>query len=98
MERLAQGDTVLIHAAAGGVGLLAVQLAKLFGAGKVIATASNEEKILVAQGMGADHLINYTEEGWEKRIIDITDGRGVDDALEMDGGEVFHKTVDCLAK
>lgn len=97
MGRLAQGDTVLIHAAAGGVGLLAVQLAKLFGAGKVIATASNEEKLLLAQGMGADHLINYTEEGWEKKILDITDGQGVDVALEMVGGEVFHKTLDCLA-
>ncbi|WP_164670502.1 quinone oxidoreductase family protein [Virgibacillus doumboii] len=97
MGRLDKGETVLVHAAAGGVGLLAVQLAKLFGAGKVIATASTSEKLTFAKEMGADHTVNYTEDGWEAQIRELTDGKGVDVALEMVGGDVFHKTVKCLA-
>jgi NADPH:quinone reductase len=97
MGRLEKGETVLIHAAAGGVGTLAVQLAKLFGAGKVIATASTDEKLTLAKELGADVLINYTKEGWEKEILTATNGAGVDVALEMAGGDVFRKTLDCLA-
>ncbi|WP_099159107.1 quinone oxidoreductase family protein [Virgibacillus ndiopensis] len=97
MGRLDKGETVLIHAAAGGVGSLAVQLAKLFDAGKVIATASTPEKLGFATKMGADHGVNYTEDGWEKQIRELTGGKGVDVALEMVGGEIFHKTVTCLA-
>ncbi|MFZ3577110.1 quinone oxidoreductase family protein [Virgibacillus sp. DJP39] len=97
MGRLEKGETVLIHAAAGGVGSLAVQLAKLFGAGKVIATASTPEKLDFAKKMGADYLVNYSEEGWEDRVLEYTDGKGVDVALEMVGGEIFNKTVNCLA-
>lgn len=97
MGRLEEGETVLVHAAAGGVGSLAVQLAKLFGAGKVIATASTTEKLTFAEEMGADHLVNYTEEGWEKKVRELTDGKGVDVALEMVGGDIFQKTVKCLA-
>ncbi|PFA62190.1 alcohol dehydrogenase [Bacillus sp. AFS015802] len=97
LGRLERGETVLIHAAAGGVGLLAVQLAKRFGAGKVIATASTEEKLRLAEDMGADVLVNYTEEEWEKKVLDATRGKGVDLALEMAGGDVFYKTLKCLA-
>lgn len=59
MGQLQEGETVLVHAASGGVGLLAVQLAKIFGAGKVLATASTPEKLQLAEKMGADKLINY---------------------------------------
>lgn len=97
MGRLEQGESVLVHAAAGGVGTLAVQLAKLFGAGQVIATASSEDKLALAKEMGADVLINYTEDGWEERVLDATGRKGVDVALEMAGGEIFHKTLKCLA-
>ncbi|GAB4072816.1 NADPH:quinone oxidoreductase family protein [Barrientosiimonas marina] len=97
MGRLAEGETVLVHAAAGGVGSLAVQLAKRFGAGKVIATASTPEKLLFAEKMGADHLVNYSQDNWEKHVREVTDGKGVDVALEMAGGDVFHKTLKCLA-
>jgi NADPH:quinone reductase len=97
MGRLEKGETVLVHAAAGGVGSIAVQLAKLFGAGKVIATASTDEKLKHAKEVGADHLINYTEQGWEKRVLELTDGEGVDVALEMAGGDIFQKTLKCLA-
>lgn len=97
MGRLEEGETVLVHAASGGVGLLAVQLAKLFGAGKVIATASTPEKLSLAKDMGADHIVNYSKDGWEKEVLDLTEGKGVDVALEMVGGKVFYNTLKCLA-
>ncbi|MHA6261295.1 quinone oxidoreductase family protein [Sporosarcina sp. CAU 1771] len=97
MGQLKEGETVLVHAAAGGVGALSVQLAKLFGAGKVIATASTDEKLAHAKRLGADHTVNYTEDGWEKKILEVTDGKGVDVVLEMVGGDIFHKSLECLA-
>lgn len=97
MGRLQPGEAVLIHAAAGGVGTIAVQLAKIFGAGKVIATASTKEKLTLAKEMGADVLIDYTQEGWELKVREATEGKGVDVALEMAGGDVFNKTLKCLA-
>jgi NADPH2:quinone reductase len=97
MGRLEKGESVLVHAAAGGVGTLAVQLAKLFGAGKVIATASTDEKLQLAKEMGADVLVNYTNEDWEKEVLEATGGKGVNVALEMAGGEIFNKTLKCLA-
>ena len=97
MGRLEPGETVLIHAAAGGVGTIAVQLAKLFGAGKIIATASTDEKLFHAEKMGATHLVNYSEEGWVQRVKEITKGKGVDVALEMVGGSVFNETLKTLA-
>jgi len=97
MGRLEKGETVLVHAAAGGVGTIAVQLAKLFGAGKVIATASSSEKLELAKQLGADELVNYTEDNWEQKVLDMTGGKGVDVALEMAGGEIFNKTLSCLA-
>lgn len=97
MGRLEKGESVLVHAAAGGVGTIAVQLAKLFGAGNVIATASSDEKLALAREMGADVLINYSEPNWEEQVLEATGGRGVNVALEMVGGDVFNKTVKCLA-
>jgi NADPH2:quinone reductase len=97
MGRLEKGESVLVHAAAGGVGTLAVQLAKLLGAGKVIATASTDEKLQLAKEMGADVLVNYTNEDWEKEVLEATGGKGVNVALEMAGGEIFNKTLKCLA-
>ncbi|MDP4171502.1 MAG: zinc-binding dehydrogenase, partial [Bacillota bacterium] len=96
MGRLESGESVLVHAAAGGVGTLAVQLAKLLGAGKVIATASSEDKLALARDMGADVTVNYTEQGWEQKVLEATEGKGVNVALEMAGGDVFNKTVKCL--
>jgi len=97
MGRLEEGETVLIHAAAGGVGTIAIQLAKLMGAGKVIATASSEEKLALAKELGADVGINYSKEGWHEEVLAHTGGKGVDVALEMVGGDVFYKTLDILA-
>lgn len=95
--QLVPGETVLVHAAAGGVGTLAVQLAKLMGAGKVIATASNAEKLELARSLGADVTINYTEENWHKQVFAHTDGKGVDVLLEMVGGDIFKNSLKCMA-
>lgn len=93
---LKEGESVLVHAAAGGVGTLAVQMAKLLGAGKVIATASSDEKLDLAKSLGADVLINYTEEGWPEKVREATDGKGADIILEMVGGDFLEKNLKCL--
>lgn len=95
--QLKPGESVLVHAAAGGVGIFSVQLAKLLGAGKVIATASTPAKLELARSLGADHLVNYTEADWPKQVRDLTDGKGADVILEMVGGEVFNQNLKCLA-
>lgn len=94
--QLQEGESVLVHAAAGGVGLLAVQMAKLLGAGKVIATASSSEKLGLAESHGADILINYTEEDWPERVREATGGKGADVILEMVGGDFPQKNLKCL--
>ncbi len=95
--RLARGESVLVHAAAGGVGTLAVQMAKLLGAGKVIATASTREKLELARDLGADVLVNYTDDDWPERVREATDGVGADVILEMVGGDFPEKNLSCLA-
>ena len=93
---LTEGESVLIHAAAGGVGTLAVQMAKLLGAGTVIATASSEEKLDLARSLGADVLIDYTEEDWPERVREATEGKGADVILEMVGADFPEKNLKCL--
>ena len=85
--RLREGETVLVHSAAGGVGSLAVQLAHHLGASRVIATASTASKLALASRLGATDTVNYTEPGWADRVLDLTDGRGVDVVVEAVGGE-----------
>ncbi|MGB8002222.1 MAG: NADPH:quinone oxidoreductase family protein [Anaerobacillus sp.] len=97
MGRFENGETVLIHAAAGGVGTIAVQLARLWGAKTIFGTASSEEKRQLASEMGADITIDYTKDGWEQEVLDATDGKGVDVILEMAGGDIFRKSLKCLA-
>jgi NADPH2:quinone reductase len=93
--RLSAGETVLIHAAAGGVGTAAVQTARALGA-RVIATASTEEKLRRVALLGADVLINYTTHDFEEEVQKHTGGKGVDLVLESVGGEVFKKSLQCL--
>ncbi len=95
--RLKEGESVLVHAAAGGVGYLAVQMAKLMGASPVIATASTQEKLNLASELGADVLVNYTEEDWPDRVREATGGAGADVILEMVGGDFIQKNLECLA-
>jgi len=90
------GESVLVHAAAGGVGTLSVQVAKLLGAGTVIATASSEEKLDLARSLGADVLIDYTEEDWPEQVREATEGKGADIILEMVGSDFPQKNLECL--
>ncbi len=85
------GKTILIHAAGGGVGSLLVQLAKLAGA-KVIATGSSEQKLRVAQKLGANIVINYREAGWPEELLRENGGEKVDYVLEMVGGDVYRQS------
>jgi NADPH:quinone reductase len=88
---LKNGETVLIHAAAGGVGHLAVQLAKNLGA-TVIATVSGEEKINYIKSLGADHCIDYRTEDFVEATLKLTNGKGVDVVFDTVGGETFCKS------
>ena len=91
------GESVLVHAAAGGVGTLAVQLAKLMGAATVIGTASNSSKLELATRLGADVAINYTEADWAEQVKKATSGKGPDIILEMVGGKIAEQSLQCLA-
>jgi len=95
--RLAEGESVVVHAAAGGVGSLAVQLGHPLGAGRVIATASSEQKRALALQLGADVAIDPAEEGLTERLIEANEGRPVDVVFEMAGGEVFKASYKALA-
>lgn len=94
--KLQPGEKVLIHAAAGGVGTAAVQIAKLLGA-TVFATVGSEEKAHLVRSLGADVVINYEQEDFEAAVMERTDGQGVNLVMECVGGEVFTKSVRCLA-
>lgn len=94
--RLAAGDTVLVHAAAGGIGHLAVRLAKLLGAGTVIATASTAAKLDFAREQGADVAIDYSEPSWPARVREAAPD-GVDLVLESVGGDILRQSVALLA-
>jgi NADPH:quinone reductase len=91
------GQTILIHAAAGGVGTLLVQLAKQKGL-KVIGTASSEAKLQTVAALGADYAINYSEDDWADEVLKATDGKGVDWLIEMVGGDIVAKNLKVLAK
>ena len=92
---LKKNDIILLHAAAGGVGLLLTQIAKMKGA-KVIGTVGNEEKAKLAKENGADEVIIYTKEGFEKRVRKITNGSCVDVVYDSVGKTTFEKSLNCL--
>lgn len=96
--RLKPGDSVFVQGAGGGVGLLAVQLAKLYGAGLVIAGASSEEKRAKALDMGADHAVNYTDADWPEKVRELTGGKGVDLMMEITGGPMFMQAIGAMAE
>ena len=95
--RVADGESVVVHAAAGGVGSLAVQLGHPFGAGRVIATASRAEKRSLALRLGAEVAIDPQAEGLTERLIEANNGRPVDVVFEMSGGNVFEASYRALA-
>lgn len=91
-----KNDFVLIHGATGGVGLAAIEISKAVGA-KVIATASTDEKLEVAKEYGADYCINYTNCEFKEKVKEITNKKGADIIYDPVGGEVFEKSLRCIA-
>ena len=93
---LEQGQTVLVHAGAGGVGMAAIQLAKQAGA-TVMSTASSDQKLERLKSLGLDHGINYASDSFVDRVRELTDGRGVDVVLDSVGGQNLVDSIDALA-
>ncbi len=94
--RLAQGETILVHGGASGIGTMAIQLAKHAGA-TVAVTAGSAEKLSACRELGADILINYREEDFVQKIREATDGRGADVILDIIGAAYLARNVDALA-
>ena len=92
---LAPGDTALVHAGAGGVGQLIIQVAKQRGA-RVFATAGSDAKAELARAAGAEHVIVYTRQDFEAEIKRLTGGRGVDVVYDSVGKDTFDKSLNCL--
>jgi NADPH2:quinone reductase len=96
LGQLRAGDTILFHAAAGGVGLIACQWAKALGY-EVIGTAGSDEKCALAKAHGAAHMINYNKEDFLARVKEITGGKGVKVVYDSVGKDTWDKSLDCLA-
>jgi NADPH2:quinone reductase len=94
--RVQPGESVLIHAAAGGVGLATVQLGRALGA-RVIATASGPDKLALCLEHGAEAALDTNDESWQARVLELTGGRGADVICESIGGEVFERSLKCIA-
>ena len=94
-SRAKPGDTILFHAAAGGVGLIACQWAKAMGV-TLIGTAGTDEKCQLAKDHGAAHVINYNTQDWVKKVKELTDGKGVDAVLDSVGKATWDGSLDCL--
>lgn len=93
---LKEGETLLVHAAAGGVGLAAVQLGVALGA-KVIGTAGTADKLALVKQNGAHEVINYREEDWVERVKELTAARGADVIFDPVGGDIFDLSTKCIA-
>jgi NADPH2:quinone reductase len=94
---LQKGETVLVHSAAGGVGLAAVQIARALGAGKIIGTAGSDEKLDIIRQNGADVAINYQTEDFVEVVKRETGGRGADIIYDPVGGEIGQRSTKCIA-
>ena len=90
------GETLLVHGAAGAIGLAAIEIGKILGA-TVIAAASTAEKRAAAQDHGADHVIDYSDGLFRDAVMDITGGRGANAILDPVGGDVFDQSLRCIA-
>ena len=90
------GQTVLIHGAAGGIGVAAIEISKIKGA-TVIATVGSEEKRAIATAHGADHVINYRESSFREQVLNLTDGIGANIIYDPVGGDVFAESLRCIA-
>lgn len=95
--QLRRGETVVVHAAAGGVGTLAVQLAKAWGAGRVIGVASSADKRALAERLGADATVDSADDDLKAALVEANHGEPVDVVLEMVGGDTFAASLSALA-
>jgi NADPH2:quinone reductase len=95
--QLREGETVVVHSAAGGTGSLAVQLAKPMGAGRVIASASSDDKRALVAQLGADAVIDSAPGDMTQRLLEANDGNPVDVVFDMAGGGVFEQSAEALA-
>ncbi len=93
---LKAGETLVVHAGAGGVGSAAIQLGKAAGA-TVVATAGSDEKVAVCRTLGADHAINYKSQDFVEEVKRITGGRGADVVFDPVGGDVYDRSTKCIA-
>lgn len=96
LHRLAPGDRILVHAAAGGLGQLLVRWAKHLGA-LVIGTVGTPEKAALVRALGADHAIDYTRQDFVQEVLDATGGEGVHVVYDAVGSTTFHRSLACLA-
>src|SRR5690606_30434933 len=96
--QLRAGESILIHGGASGIGVAAIQLAKLLGAGRIFATAGTDEKCRFCESLGAEKAINYKTEDFAARIAELTGGKGVDVILDMVGGKYFAPNIKSLAE
>lgn len=94
---LKKGETVLVHSAAGGVGLAAVQIARALGAGKIIGTVGSDDKLAVVRENGADVVVNYQTEDFVDVVKRETNGRGADVIYDPVGGEIGERNTKCIA-
>lgn len=92
------GETILIHAAGSGVSTAAIQIARLVGATRVLATTSSEKKAERARAMGVDDVIDYTDEDWSRQVRKLTAGRGVDVVVDHVGQATFHGSLRSLVR
>lgn len=95
LHRLKSGDTILFHAAAGGVGLIACQWARALGV-TMIGTVGSAEKAELARAHGCHHVINYKTEDWVRRTLELTDGKGLAVVYDSVGKDTFFGSLDCL--
>ncbi len=94
--QLQPGETLLVHAAAGGVGIAAVQIGKALGA-RILATAGGDDKLEIARAAGADVLVDYQKQDFVERVLEATGGRGADVIYDSVGGDVFDRSLKCIA-
>ena len=94
--KVKEGQFVLVHGAAGGVGIAAIEISKIKGA-TVIATVGSEDKRKIAEGHGADFTINYNDGGFRERVLELTDNLGANIVYDPVGGDVFLESLRCIA-
>lgn len=98
VAQIEEGNTILVHAAAGGVGLTLLQLARLWKARWIVGTVGHKDKEKIAIELGANQIVNYQEKDFEKEIMELTNNNGVDIVFDSIGGYTFEQSMRCVAR